>query len=53
MRGKTCEMTESSLIPAVISPFGIQLTSSLLQLSSRHQLSKQVYKPGQVLVSTV
>lgn len=53
MHGKTCEMTESSLTPAIISPFGIQLTSSPLQLSSHHQLGKQADKPGQVLVSTI
>lgn len=51
--GKTCEVTESSLTPALISPFGIQLTSSPLQLSSHHQFGKQAYKPGQVLVSTI
>lgn len=50
--GKTCKMTESPLIPAVINPFGIQLMSSPLQLSSLHQLGKQACKPVWVCTST-
>lgn len=52
LHGKTCKMTESPLIPAVINPFGIQLMSSPLQLSSLHQLGKQACKPGWVCTST-